>query len=135
LLFDLARLLSFFPRTGDYAADGLCFECIDIGQILCNAGVSDGRRNMQMVTPVRTKRRSAGQYVAIGLPPQAVAPFLEQLEEEGACQVRIEQDDEGSSLVFFELAAWDSGDWLPALSRQFGCGVAPTGGGRVRSAR
>ena len=88
-----------------------------------------------MITPVRTKRRSAGQYVAIGLPPHEVAPFLEQLDEEGASQVRIEQDEEGSSLVFFELAAWDSGDWLPTLSQRFGCGLAPAGGRRTRTSR
>ncbi len=83
-----------------------------------------------MVTPLRTKRRSAGQYVAIGLPPHGVTSFLEQLEEEGACQVRMDQDDEGSTLVFFDLAAWDSGDWLPTLSQRFGCGLAPASGRR-----
>jgi hypothetical protein len=74
---------------------------------------------------VRTRRRTPAQYVAIGLPPGLVDKLMERLDEEGAVPVRVEHDEEGSALVFFQLAAWDSGAWLTSLAQNFGCGLAP----------
>jgi hypothetical protein len=71
------------------------------------------------------RRRSAPAYVAIGLRPDAVSLFAEELEEEGAMLLRVQHDDEGSALVFFQLAAGDPGGWLPTLPRRWGCGLAP----------
>jgi hypothetical protein len=78
-----------------------------------------------MVTSTRTRRRAPAQYVAIGLPPDMVDKLMEQLDEEGAIPVRVEHDDEGAALVFFQLASWDTGAWLTSLAQRFGCGLAP----------
>ena len=78
-----------------------------------------------MVTSTRSRRRAPAQYVAIGLPPELVDKLMEQLDEEGAIPVRVEHDDEGAALVFFQLASWDSGAWLTSLAQRFGCGLAP----------
>jgi hypothetical protein len=72
------------------------------------------------------RRRSSPAYVAIGLRPDVVPLFAEELEEEGAMLLRVQHDDEGSALVFFQLAAGDPGVWLPNLPRRWGCGLAPT---------
>ena len=71
------------------------------------------------------RRRATARYVAIGLRPDMLAAFTDQLEEEGALLLRVEHDDEGSALVIFQLAAGDGGPWLPALTQQWGCGLAP----------
>ena len=78
-----------------------------------------------MVTSARSRRKAPAQFVAIGLPPDLVEKLMEQLDEEGAIPVRVEHDDEGAALVFFQLAAWDSGAWLTSLAQRFGCGLAP----------
>jgi len=70
-------------------------------------------------------RRAAARYVAIGLRPDMLAAFTDHLEEEGALLLRVEHDDEGSAQVIFQLAAGDPGPWLPMLTRQWGCGLAP----------
>jgi len=72
-----------------------------------------------------SRRRTLGCYVAIGLRPDGISAFTDELEEEEACLLQIAHDDEGSALVFFHLAAGDPGDWLPALARRWGCGLAP----------
>ena len=71
------------------------------------------------------RRRSSPAYVAIGLRPDVVPSFAEEIEEEGAMLLRVQHDDEGSALVFFQLAAGDPGVWLPNLPRRWGCGLAP----------
>jgi hypothetical protein len=81
------------------------------------------RQEMSVSTGVR--RRAAPYYVAIGLPPDMVDTFLEELAEEGACPVHVEHDDEGTASVLFQLAPWDSGTWLTSASRRYGCGLAP----------
>jgi hypothetical protein len=78
-----------------------------------------------MATYTRTRRRGPAQFVAIGLPPEMVGGLMDRLDEEGATPVRVEHDDEGTALVFFQLASWDSGSWLTSVAQQFGCGLAP----------
>ena len=78
-----------------------------------------------MVSITKSRRRSPAQFVAIGLPPGMVDKLMERLDEEGATPTRVEHDEEGTALVFFELAAWDRGTWLTSLAQSFGCGLAP----------
>jgi hypothetical protein len=78
----------------------------------------------KMVSSTKLRRRAPGQYVVIGLAPDLVSRLLEQLKEEGAEPVRVDHDAQGSAQVFFRLGAWDNGAWLPALARNFGCGLA-----------
>jgi hypothetical protein len=54
-----------------------------------------------------------------------VDALMERLDEEGATAVRVEHDDEGAVMVFFELASWDKGAWLRTVAQHFGCGLAP----------
>ena len=82
-----------------------------------------------MGTATRQRPRSVLRYMAMGLPPSTVAPLMEWVEEQGAAVLRVEHDDEGSALVCFELAAWDTGAWLRTVSQRFGCGLAPASGG------
>jgi hypothetical protein len=78
-----------------------------------------------MATTTRKQSRSARRYAAIGLPPSVVDELVDWLEEEGVGVLRIDRDDEGSAIVCFELAPWDSGAWLQTLPQRFGCGLAP----------
>lgn len=78
-----------------------------------------------MATTTRPRVRAAPCYVALGLRPEMIDEFQEQVEEEGAQLVSIDHDDEGTAVVFFALAAGDEGMWLRALTGRFGCGLAP----------
>jgi hypothetical protein len=71
------------------------------------------------------RERPAACYVAIGLRPDVVSSFADALEEEDARVLRVEHDDEGSALVFFQLTASDRGAWLPSITQRWGCGLAP----------
>ena len=81
-----------------------------------------------MTTTTRKQIRSARRYAAIGLPPRVMEELVAWLEEEGVEVLRVERDDEGSGIVCFELAPWDTGAWLSTLSQRFGCGLAPAPG-------
>jgi hypothetical protein len=81
-----------------------------------------------MTTTTRKQTRSARRSAAIGLPPRVLEELVAWLEEEGVSVLRVERDDEGSGIVCFELAPWDTGAWLRSLSQRFGCGLAPAPG-------
>ena len=81
-----------------------------------------------MTTTTRKQARSARRYAAVGLPPDVVEEFVAWLEEEGVAVLRVEGDDEGSGIVCFEFAPWDTGAWLKSLSQRFGCGLVPAPG-------
>lgn len=81
-----------------------------------------------MATTTPKRSRSARCYAAIGLPPGVVEELVDWLEEEGVGVLRVERDDEGSSIVCFELAPGDTGAWLQTLPQRFGCGLAPAPG-------
>jgi hypothetical protein len=81
-----------------------------------------------MVTATRSRRRASTQYVAMGLSPSMVDLLVEELEEEGAIPLRVENDDDGAALVFFQITGGDSGASLTRLSQRFGCGFAPAAG-------
>jgi hypothetical protein len=78
-----------------------------------------------MTTTTRKQVRSARRYAAIGLPPGVMEELVAWLEEEGVAVLRVERDDEGSGIVCFELAPWDTGASLRSLSQRFGCGLVP----------
>jgi hypothetical protein len=82
-----------------------------------------------MAATTRRQSRSVRRYAAIGLPPGLMTELLAWLEEEGAGVLRVESDDEGSGIVCFELAPWDSGAWIRTVSQRFGCGLVPAPGG------
>lgn len=81
-----------------------------------------------MTTMTRKQSRSTRRYAAIGLPPGMLQDLIDWLEEEGVGVLRVDQDDEGSGIVCFELAPWDSGAWLRTVSQRFGCGLVPAPG-------
>jgi hypothetical protein len=81
-----------------------------------------------MAATTRKQTRSARRYAAVGLPPGVVEELVTWLEEEGVGVLRVERDDEGSAIVCFELAPWDTGAWLKSLSQRFGCGLVPAPG-------
>jgi len=61
----------------------------------------------------------------MGLRPDLLDAFEEQLDEEDARLIGIDHDEEGTAVAFFTLAAWDEGAWLRTLPGRFGCGLAP----------